>query len=205
MNIDGYIVDVVKDDLLIEIQTRNFSVIKDKLFKLMKEHPIRLVHPIPVEKWVVRQAIDGQTEFSRRLSPKKMRLEHLFEELVRIPTYILHHNFSLEIILTKEEEIRVNDGRGSWRKRGWSNVDRRLIEVIDRRLYSEPQDFLHFIPETLVQPFTTKTLAEACGISKRLAQKMTYCMRKMSVLKTMGKDGNSYLYSRSQFAYHDQV
>ncbi|TFG27595.1 hypothetical protein EU527_18390 [Candidatus Thorarchaeota archaeon] len=195
VNIDGYIVDVVIDDLLIEIQTRNFSAIKDKLFRLMKDHPIRLVYPIPNEKWLIRQSLDGLTEISRRRSPKQMRFEHLFEELVSIPTYILHHNFSLEVLLTKEEEIRVNDGKGSWRRRGWSNIDRKLIEVVGQRLYSEPQDFLHLIPETLVQPFTTNSLAETIGISKRLAQKMAYCMRKMNALKLIGKEGNSYLYS----------
>ena len=139
--------------------------------------------------------VDGEREISRRRSPKKLRFENLFDELVSIPTFIVHHNFSLEILLIKEKEIRVNDGKGSWRRRGWSSKDRDLVEIVDRRLYSEPQDFLHFIPETLSQPFTTSVLAESIGISKRLAQKMTYCMRKMEALKLVGKKGNAYLYS----------
>jgi hypothetical protein len=195
VSVEGYVVDVVQDGLLIEIQTRNFSAIKDKLFKLMRNHLVRLVYPIPCEKWVIRQSVDGEREISRRRSPKKLRFENLFDELVSIPTFIVHHNFSLEILLIKEKEIRVNDGKGSWRRRGWSSKDRDLVEIVDRRLYSEPQDFLHFIPETLSQPFTTSVLAESIGISKRLAQKMTYCMRKMEALKLVGKKGNAYLYS----------
>ncbi len=197
VKVDGFVIDVVKGDLLIEIQTRSFSAIKDKLFKLMKNHPIRLVHPIPLEKWVIRQSLDGR-EISRRKSPKKMSFEHIFEELVSIPTFIIHSNFELEVLLIREEEIRVKDGKGSWRRRGWSNVDRRLIGIVDRRVYSNPTDFLHLIPSSLEEPFTTRSLAEAAGIPRRLVQKMTYCMRKMEILKVVGKEGNAHLYMKNQ-------
>ncbi|MDH4213504.1 MAG: hypothetical protein OEV85_06255 [Candidatus Thorarchaeota archaeon] len=193
--IDGYVVDVVRDGLLIEIQTRNFTAIKDKLFTLMKNHRIRLVYPIPYEKWIVRQSPDGINEISRRRSPKQLGIANVFEELVSIPTFLRHKNFSLEVILIREEEIRIQNGKGSWRRRGWSNSDRKLLEVIERHLYSEPSDFLHFIPNTLERPFTTNELAEVSDIPKRIAQKMTYCMRKMGILKIVGKDRNAYLYT----------
>jgi hypothetical protein len=128
--IEGYVVDVVKDGLLIEIQTRNFTAIKSKLFTLMKNHQVRLVYPIPSEKWIVRQSPDGESEISRRRSPRQMKIVNVFEELVSIPTFLLHKNFSLEVILIREEEIRRQDGRGSWRRRGWSSVDRKLVEVV---------------------------------------------------------------------------
>jgi len=192
--VDGYVVDVVKDNLLIEIQTRNFAAIKDKLRALMKNHPIRLVHPIPKKKWIVKETIDGTTQLSRRLSPKKGVFENLFDELVRIPSFIAHSNFSIEVLLVEEEEIRHQDGRGSWRRRGWSIVDHRLLEVIDRRLYETPMDFLHFIPNSLEKPFKTSDLAEALGISRRLCQRVTYCLRMMKALKKVGKDGNAILH-----------
>ena len=31
--VDGFIVDIVRDDLLVEIQTGNFSAVKEKLFE----------------------------------------------------------------------------------------------------------------------------------------------------------------------------
>jgi hypothetical protein len=192
--VDGYIVDVVKDGLLVEVQTRNFAAIKDKLFNLMKNHSIRLVYPIPSDKWVVRQTSAGR-EISRRHSPKRMGFAHVFEELVRIPTFVISENFSLEVLLIAEEEIRVQDGKGSWRRKGWSSVDRRLLDVLDRKLYTNPNDFLHLIPKNLDSPFTTKRLAEALSITQNLAQKMTYCMRKMGVLEIIGKEGNASLYN----------
>src|SRR4026209_2429372 len=75
--VDGFVIDIVRDDLLIEIQTRNFSSIKVKLNKLARSHQIRLIYPIVQEKWIVRGA-------TRRKSPKRGRLEDLFWELVSI-------------------------------------------------------------------------------------------------------------------------
>ncbi|TFG96209.1 hypothetical protein E4H12_11605 [Candidatus Thorarchaeota archaeon] len=197
VRIDGYVIDVVIGDLLIEIQTRQFSAIKDKLFKLMKNHKVRLVHPIAHEKWVVRQSENGEV-IGRRKSPKMMGFLHIFDELVSIPTFIIHSNFELEVLLTREEEIRENDGKGSWKRKGWSSVDRRLVDIVDRMLFSTPKDFLRLLPDTLAEPFTTKALSEALKISRRLVQKMTYCMRKMEILKVVGKEGNAHLYMKNQ-------
>ncbi|MHA3964860.1 MAG: hypothetical protein AM325_015130 [Candidatus Thorarchaeota archaeon SMTZ1-45] len=192
--VDGYVVDIVKDGLLIEIQTSNFAQIKNKLLSLFANHPVRLVHPLSQKKWIVKQSLDGTEQLSRRLSPKKCGFEDIFDELVRIPSLISHPNFSLESILIEEEEIRRQDGLGSWRRRGWSIVDRRLVNVIDRRVYEKPSDFLHFIPDSLARPFTTSDLVEALGFSKQLAQRLTYCLRKMNVLKKVGKSGNAILH-----------
>jgi hypothetical protein len=194
VSIDGFVIDVVKDGLLIEIQTRNFAAIKKKLFSLLKNHPVRLVYPLPKKKWIVKQKPDGITQQSRRLSPRRCGFEDIFDELVRIPNLMTHSNSSLEVLLIEEDEIRRQDGRGSWRRRGWSIVDRKLIEIVDRRLYEKPSDFLHFIPESLEKPFTNSDLVESLGISRRLCQRLTYCLRKMNVLKIAGKKGNAILH-----------
>jgi hypothetical protein len=194
VEVDGYVIDVVRNGVLIEVQTKNFSKIKSKLLALFKNHPVRLVYPIPYVKWIIRQSPDGMIELGRRRSPKQMNFADIFDELIRFPNYIAHNNFSLEVILIEEEEIRRKDGKGSWRRRGWSIVDRKLVEVIDRRLYESPSDFLHFIPDMLEKPFRNSDLMEALRISRRIAQRMTYCLRKMDAINVVGKKGNAILY-----------
>jgi hypothetical protein len=97
------------------------------------------------------------------------------------------------VLLIEEEEVRRQDGKGSWRRRGWSIIDRKLIDVIDQRLYEKPSDFLHFIPDSLEKPFRNSDLIETLGISRRLGQRLTYCLRKMNVLKEVGRKGNALL------------
>ena len=162
---------------------------------LIENHPVRLVFPIAQEKWIIRFASDGTTEVGRRKSPKQGNIFHLFVELVSLPSLIEQRNFSLEVLLTKEEEIRRDDGRGSWRRKGWSIVDHRLIEVVRRHLFKKPADFLKLVPRDLTEPFTTRDLANGIAQPHWLAQKMAYCLRNMGLIHVMGKDGNALLYA----------
>lgn len=192
--VGGFIVDIRRGELLIEIQTRNFSALKGKLIRLLGTHPLRLAHPIPQEKWIVRVAADGQTQISRRKSPKRGRPEQLFTELVRIAPLLTHPNLSVEVLFTREEEIWRDDGRGSWRRNGWSISERRLLEVVDRRLLTVPDDYRAFLPSGLPQPFTMRDLSLALGLLPSLAGKMIYCLRAMEVVALAGKRGRARMY-----------
>ncbi|MGD8649046.1 MAG: hypothetical protein PVH85_33010 [Desulfobacterales bacterium] len=193
--VDGFHIDIVRGKLLIEIQTTNFSSIKNKLATLTKKHCVRLVFPIAHEKWIVRLAADGITQLGRRKSPKKGNLFHLFTELVSIPELIKNQNFSLEVLLIREEEIRCEDGLGSSRRKGWSISDRRFLMVVSSHIFKKPADFLAPIPTNLADPFSTHDLAECINQPRWLAQKMAYCLRKMGAIEVTGKIGNSILYS----------
>jgi len=193
--VDGYIIDIVRGDLLIEIQTGNFSAIRRKLSRLIREHSVRLVHPVSQQKWIVRLNVDGETVTSRRRSPKRGRVEDVFFELVYMPTLIRDQNLSLEVLLVHSEDVLIDDGRGSWRRRRWSIHDRRLIDVVNSRLFSEPADFRELLPTSLPDKFTTKELGEELRLRPIAAQKMVYCMRKMGTIESVGKRGRSLLYS----------
>ncbi|MFZ7137204.1 MAG: hypothetical protein ACOWW1_02115 [archaeon] len=187
VKVDDFIIDVInKEGLLIEIQTRNLSAIKNKLRKLLEENKVRLVYPIAKMKWIVHVSESG--EFIRkRKSPKKGKLTDLFVELVHLPSLMIHENFSFEVLLIEEEETRSDDGKGSWRRKGISIKDRKLVKIFDRVVFENKTDFLKILPEDLDENFTNKILAKKMGISNRLAQKITYCLRKMNVLTVVGK------------------
>lgn len=194
--VDGYTIDIVRGDLLIEIQTRNFFAMKEKLANLTANHPVHLVHPIAVEKWIIRLGQDGSEQLSRRKSPRRGRSEHIFSELLRFPSLMNHPNFTLEILLIQEEETRILDGKGAWRRKGWSIVDRRLLSVLDRLELRCVDDFRIFLPPGLPAEFTSKEIARARGIQTYLARKMLYCLREMGLVERSGRRGRSYLYQQ---------
>jgi len=193
--VEGYVIDLVRDDLLIEVQTRNFSAIKLKLTKLLENYPIRLVHPIPQERWIVKLTDEGEL-VSRRKSPKKGHITHIFSELVYIYSLMAHPNFTLDVLLIKDEEIQVDDGQGSWRRKGRSIHDRKLLSVAETYLFRQPSDFLAVLPETLPETFTTADLAKHIHPKqrKRLIGKITYCLRHMGMIEQVDKRGQAYVY-----------
>ena len=191
--VDGFVIDIVRDDLLIEIQTGSFASIKSKLANLARSRQVRLVYPIVQEKWIVRSATDGRGGAVRRKSPKRGRLEDLFWEMVSIPQLLSNRNFSLEVLMIREEELRRFAGKRTWRRRGWAVEERRLLEVLGQRSFGEPADWLGLLPEGL-ETFTKRDLATGMDTGRELAQKMAYCLRKGRVIELIGKQGRAQLY-----------
>jgi hypothetical protein len=192
--VEGFVVDIVRDDLLIEIQTRNLAAIRRKLHTLLEHHPVCLVYPIAQEKWIVRKTGSGKKILGRRKSPKVGRLTELFAELVSIPELINHPNLTLEIALIQEEEIRHDDGRGSWRRRGQSVHDRRLVQVLETVTFATKEDFLRFLPNGIEQPFSNQSLQEHSGGSIHAVRQMSYCLKKMGLIEQVGKRRNQHLF-----------
>lgn len=190
--VDRFVIDIVRDDLLIEIQTRNFASINSKLSALTRSYRVRLVYPIVQEKWIVRT--DDRETTVRRKSPKRGQWEDLFWELVSIPQLLSHPNFSLEVLMIQAEEVRRYDKRRKrWRRKGWVMEGRHLLDVLDRRLFGKSADWLTFVPDGL-QSFTTKDLATVADTRRELAQKMAYCLRHGKMIELIGKQGRANLY-----------
>jgi hypothetical protein len=192
--VDGYVIDIVRGDLLMEIQTGTIAAIKPKLTALVRSHPTRLIYPIAKEKWIVKPAGGGKRKDSRRKSPKRGRVEDLFWEMVGLPHLLPHPNFSFEVLMIREEEIRRYDGNRSRYRRGWAREERHLLEVVDRLLFQGPDDWRAMLPEGL-EVFTARELADVLAISIELAQKMTYLLRGGKVIDQIGRRGRANLYT----------
>lgn len=192
--VDGYVIDLLRGETAIEFQTHNFHAIRTKLHRLVELRPVRLVHPVALERWIVKHDAHGQPLPGRRKSPRRGHAAHLFLELVSVPALLAHPNFSLELLLTREEELRCPQPpvrRGRWRPKDWLVTGRRLLEITDRRLLTCPADCLGFLPADLPQPFTNRELAQALGQPAYIAEKMSYCLRQMGVVAEVGRRGRS--------------
>jgi len=188
-----HVIDIVREDCLIEIQTTSFAKLRPKLAALLAMHPIRIVFPIAVDKWIVQLGADGEL-IRRRRSPRRGKVEDLLRELTQIVGFVENPNLSVEVLFVAVDEIRRDDGKGSWRRRGVSIIDRRLIEVKDRTLFGGPRDYLRFLPDGLPELFTNSDLSRIGGQDRREAQTITYCLRRMGMIELEGKRGRELQY-----------
>ncbi len=199
VEVDGFVADIVRDDEVLEIQTHNFAATKRKLLRLVEQHRVRLIYPIAQARWITRVKADQQTVLGRRKSPRQGTLDDVFVELVSLPELIRHPNFTLEVVLIHEDEIRCpRTGRRRRRGSDWRVCDRRLLKVVDSTLFTAPADFRRFIPAGLAAPFTSHELAFALQQPADRAHKITYCLRKMGTLVVIGKRRRAWLYALAQ-------
>jgi hypothetical protein len=112
--------------VLIEVQTNGFSSMKKKTTLLLElGHRVRIVHSIPIDKWILRVDADG-TVVSRRRSPKHSQPTDIFAELVSFPEFLVHPHLEVDVLLTIEEEYWRHTPGAAWRRKGWAIVERRL-------------------------------------------------------------------------------
>jgi hypothetical protein len=192
-----YVIDIVRGEQLIEIQTGSFHLLKAKLRSLLPDYQVRIVHPIASERWIQRVSQNDE-KLARRKSPKRGRIEDMFNQLVGLVEFIDNRNLQLEALLIREEITWRDDGRGSWRRKGWSIADRQLIEVIDCHRFRGAPDYLQLLPDGLDEPFTNEDLSKALKINRRVAERMTYCLRKMGMIRNVGQHKRFNLYTTAQ-------
>ena len=192
--VDGFVIDLVRKNLLIEVQTSGFSSMKRKVTTLLElGHHVRIVHPIPLDKWIIKVDADGAV-LSRRRSPKHGQPTDIFAELVSFPDLVAHPRLDIDVISINEEEYRRHTPDRSWRRKGWTIEERRLIEVVGTLLIKNTKDLAALLPKGLPEPFTTADLAAELGRPRRAAQQMAYCLRIAGVIIAVGKSGNAMEY-----------
>jgi hypothetical protein len=195
-----YVIDLVRSDgELVEIQTGGFSPLGPKLDALLDGHRMRVVHPVPAQRRIVRVDEHGEVLSSRR-SPLKGGALDVFDRLVSFPSLLAHPNFTLEVLLCREDHIRAPEaGRSRSGRRRRDPGQRRLVEVLGSVELASPPDAAALLPDALPvggAPFTTRELATALGCRMILAQRVAYCLRALDVLADGGKRGRAPLHRR---------
>ena len=195
--IDGYIIDIIREAYLVEIQTKNFYALKPKLSSLLDNHQVNIVHPIAKQKWIIRVNGDGKV-LSRRKSPKRGTLYDVFNQLIYIPQFLNHPNLSISVLMIDQEDILCDNGKGSWRRKGWGLVDQRLRKVHEIFDFHSLEDLVTLVDRNLPASFSNAELAGSLGCPVQLARKITYTLHHADYLVRAGKKGRAILYSHPQ-------
>ena len=191
---DGVICDAVRrDGTIIEVQTTSFGKIRDKLARLLTENRVELVYPVAVNLVIDTFSPEGILISSRK-SPKHGTIYQIFGEMTGIVHLLGHSNLTITIVFADVREKRINDGSGSWRRKGIRIAERSLERIHESKTFSRLEDFAALLPESLPEHFTVSDLYKA-GAGKH-AGKMAWVLRKTLCITQTGKDRNAYIYSR---------
>lgn len=192
--IENYVADIYAQGEIIEIQTRQFNRMRDKLSVFLPLYPVTIVYPIPREKWLIW--IDEESgELSRkRKSPVKGNPYAAFPELYKIKMFLKDPNLRLKFVLLDMEEYRLLNGWSRDKKRGSSRYDRIPTALVEEIEIGCPQDYMQFVPIELEDEFTSREFARAAHINVSLAQVVLNILYHVGILTRVGKKGSMYLY-----------
>ncbi len=178
----GFVVDVLRGDTCIEIQTSGFAAMGNKLDRLLADYHVHVVHPIAVDSWIERR--DRPT----RKSPKHGCLHDVFGELVSVPTMLDHPNLTIEVLLVQVDVLKVEDPALRRRRGGWRTVDRRLRSILASHGLRTTADLAAMLPADLPSEWTTRDVATLGAIPRRRAQQMAYVLKANGLVHEIGRD-----------------
>lgn len=191
---EGFIIDIKRDDLLIEIQTKSLNSLRKKLEKLLDKNRFRIVHPILKNKEIV--LLSNESEIIRkRLSPLHGKVVDVFDELIYVHDLFAHMNLEIQLLIINARETRIDDNKGSWRRKGISLDNIQLTHVHETILLKDGVQLFKYLPKSITNTqFTTKSISSQMKIPMNKAQRICYCLKKMNLIKEVSKKGNLKIY-----------
>ncbi len=191
---EGFIVDVLNEDGITEIQTAGFNRLRRKIDAFVPESKLRIVYPIPAKKTLSWFDPETGEEKSRRLSPKRGTRRDVLFELYKIRPWLMEKGLELWLYFIDLEEHRLLDGWDKRQKRGSTRVDR-LPTRLDRiEVFRSPEDYLAFVPEGLDGRFTRKEFERLGKYSPRQSQTVLRILRDFGLVEVVAKEGRAFVH-----------
>lgn len=198
VKIGKYIADICNENGIIEIQTKQFKNLVNKLdFYTCNCINTKVVYPLIRTKYINWIDSDSLDVVDIRKSSHTGVIQDVFKELYWIYKYIENSSIELDIILVDANEYKILDGRGSNKKIKATKVDKVPTKVVDVVTFKSISDFSKFIPDTIDDVWTTKDFLKQTKCNKRWLGSGIKILRETGAIELVGKEGNSYLYKRA--------
>ena len=196
--LEGYFVDIYNQTGVIEIQTRGFDKLREKLAVFLNYYPVTIVYPMPCNKWICWLDKDTLKPGKFRKSPRHFNMYDAFFEMYKIKPFLKNENLKIKLVLMDVEEYKLLNGWNYTKKRGATRYDRIPLGIRKIVDIEQPEDYMQFIPydleDSLYDGFTSKEFAAACRIPVETARLALNILTFTGTVIRTGKKGNSIIY-----------
>lgn len=193
----SYVADILINNHVIEIQSRNFNTLRRKLDAFLPMHEVTIVYPIAHTKWIRWiDEVSGEISPGRK-SPKRGTIYQSFRELYRIKPYLTDKNLNLKLVLLDVEEYRLLNGWSKDKKKGSERNDGIPVSLVNEVDIKNIPDYQLFLPEQLPENFTVNDYKQLTRLSTHDAGIALNILNYLNVITHIGKKGRAYLYKRN--------
>ena len=202
VTVEGFQVDVLKGNVVVEVQVGKLGALRRKLQTLTDHgYSVHVVLPIQAMVTTPVRAKDSKRSHLRTYRRKASLLD-VFRELVYFPDLLSIPGVKLEILLLHEQRLSYalretvwRGGRPRSRLLEGFNRDTMIVEALAREVIETKWELLKLLPASLPSFFTNHDLAKAAKISYSLASRTTYTLTRAGVLRRTGREGRRDVYT----------
>lgn len=197
--IGNYVADIVGENGIIEIQTRNFVRMKPKLAELLEAARVTVVYPLVDQKRIINIDYNTGEVMSARKSPKRRDVYSSVHELYAIKQMLKNPNLSIKMPVLSADEIRVFGIKTRRRKKQHTRKGEYVSDIIptdilDEITLSAPGDYRIFLPENLPKTFNSADFSEIASTDVYTARRILNILNYMDLIEIAGKSGRTKLY-----------
>lgn len=194
--IGRYFADIAHGNRIVEIQTRSFERLKEKVASFIDDgYEVTVVYPMPRTKWLVWIDTDGTISPPHK-SPKKSAPWQAAGEFYNLRALLGHPQLTLCILFCDMEEYRNLDGWSKDKKRGSSRYERFPVRYGEEIFFRNPFDWVVMIPDELGETFTRQEYANATKLGGRALYGALTLLTQVGVIEKEGMDGRKFVYRR---------
>ncbi|MBQ8293070.1 MAG: hypothetical protein IJX78_04580 [Bacilli bacterium] len=186
----SYIVDILKNEQIIEIQTSSFNAMRKKLESLLPNYPITIVYPIIVEKKIHNYDENGQFVSSKK-SPKKEHPLKIGKELYKLNHILNNKNLNFICTILKIDEHRI-PYLNRYKQKRMTRINQIPYELVENINLKEGNTLASLIP--FDKEFTALEFKKKLKLSPRETSSTLIALRTLNVIKVTRQDGKKYIY-----------
>lgn len=201
VRVGPYVADVFGPEGIVEIQTRGFDRLRDKLAYFLQAAPVTVVYPVAQVKWLVKVREDGELG-PRRKSPKRPGPWEVLPELYKIKPLLGQEGLCFCVLLLEVEEYRLERQEMKVGRKRTACYERMPVSLLGSLWLREAADFTRLLPEGLPEEFTAKDFSQAARLPLGKAQVSLNVLRSAGAVELAGKKGKAFLYKPLCSAAH---
>lgn len=191
IKINKYFVDICVGNQIIEVQTKQFNKLRDKISYLLSlnKYKINIIYPVFTKKFIYN--IDNGIIDGPKLSPKKLRFPEIFYELYMIKNLLTNNNLTITLLLFEIDEYRTITNN----RKGYVCYDRVPKKLTDEIVLKDKEDYIKLLPNDLNETFTSKEICLKTKSNVKYVNKMLNVLKYLNLVEVVGKDGRKLLYN----------
>lgn len=189
--VGGYVADIVGEEGIIEIQTRDLWRLKEKLAAFLPVCHVTVVHPIYRTQWICRTDPDTG-EATRRRTPRRGRPSDILPELYSLREFLNHPHFQLRVVELEAERYDLGRARGKKKR-----LDRVPLAFLGEVVLNDPADYRQLLPEELPEFFTAAEFGKALSLRIDSARMALGVLETLDLAERQGKRERRILYRLS--------
>ena len=194
--IGRYVADILNEDGVLEIQTRQLSKMRTKLNAFLDVTDVTVIHPVVHNKWMCWVDPETGETTKKRKSPKTGTIYDAFWELGGIPELLSHPHLTVCLVMLDMEETRLLNGWSRDKKLGSTRADRIPRALLSETFLHTKEDYAALVPGALPEIFSRREIAAAVGQPPERGYTLVRVFSAVGVIEDAGKRGREFVYRR---------